>query len=223
MGGREDFPQRSADRRSSGREGDRGWRWRDLFRAGPARHHRSCYLAVAKEFTQAARRAALLTLHPGGLKKCYLCCRIKVLPMSPVAQWGSSEEAPDACARAALPRLILLRCARAPLGKAQRRRRRRPHDPLLQQRDDLALGRRGAHFGAAVLDCHVEFAAHAEASRQINSRLDREAGAIDERAMVVGVERVEVGAGAMNLASDRVAGPMDELLTEAGALDHAAR
>src|ERR1700730_12174156 len=91
MGGREDFPQRSADRRSSGREGDRGWRWRDLFRAGPARHHRACYLAVEKEFTQAARRAALLTLHPGGLKKCYLCCRIKVLPMSPVAQDSSTS------------------------------------------------------------------------------------------------------------------------------------
>src|SRR6202158_3862410 len=95
--------------------------------------------------------------------------------------------------------------------------------PPAQQRDDLALGWRGAYFGAAVLDCHVEFATHAEASRQINSRLDREAGAIDERAMVVGLERVEVGAGAMHLAADRMSGAMDELLTEAGALDHAPR
>src|ERR1700730_18486839 len=106
MGGREDFPQRSADRRSSGREGDRGWRWRDLFWAGPARHHRSCYLAVEKEFTQAARRAALLTLHPGGLKKCYLCCRIKVLPMSPVAQ-GVERGSARCLLFSALPRLNL--------------------------------------------------------------------------------------------------------------------
>src|ERR1700674_5080722 len=103
------------------------------------------------------------------------------------------------------------------LGKTQRGRRHRPHDPLLQQCDDLALGRRRAYFGAAGLDCHVEFAAHAEASRQINSRFDREAGAIDERAMVVGLERVEVGAGAMNLAADRMAGARDELLPKAGA------
>src|ERR1700730_901352 len=95
--------------------------------------------------------------------------------------------------------------------------------PPAQQRDDLVLGWRGAYFGAAVLDRHVEFATHAEASRQINSRLDREAGAIDERAMVVGLERVEVGAGAMHLAADRMAGAMDELLAEAGALDDATR
>src|SRR3984893_3079944 len=124
MGGREDFPQRSADRRSSGREGDRGWRWRDLFRAGPARHHRACYLAVEKEFTQAARRAALLTLHPGGLKKCYLCCRIKVLPMSPVAHSPFSVPSATTSRAGRLPALVVVALA-APRSARPRRASRR--------------------------------------------------------------------------------------------------
>src|SRR5260370_11805315 len=41
--------------------------------------------------------------------------------------------------------------------------------------------------------------------------------------MVVRFERVETGAGAMDLAADRMAGAMDELLGEAGAFDHPAR
>ncbi len=43
---------------------------------GCARPHRWRYLEAQKEFTTAARREALLALHPGKLKK--------VLPMLPV-------------------------------------------------------------------------------------------------------------------------------------------
>src|SRR5579871_3459258 len=92
-----------------------------------------------------------------------------------------------------------------------------------KQRDDLALRRRRAHLRAPALDRHVEFAAHAETAGQIDAGLDRKAGAVDEHAMVVGFERVEVGAGAVHLAPDRMAGAMHEPLAVAGALDRAAR
>src|SRR5580704_3697806 len=92
-----------------------------------------------------------------------------------------------------------------------------------QDRDDLALAGFAADQRASRFDCHVEFAAHPEFSGQINSWLDRKARVVDERAIVQRFERVQIGAGAMHFAADRMPGAMDERVTEADSLDYRAR
>src|SRR5215831_18206148 len=89
---------------------------------------------------------------------------------------------------------------------ACRRDRRAPPGSRLalgcEKRDDRALPRLAADQRAPAFDRHVELAAHAEAPRQIDPGLDREAGACDEAAIVKRLERVEVGARAVDFAAD---------------------
>jgi len=53
-----------------------------------------------------------------------------------------------------------------------------------QERDNRLLGRTAADRRTAVFNRHVEFAADAEAFGQVNPRLDREAGTLNQVAMV---------------------------------------
>src|SRR5229473_994780 len=69
-------------------------------------------------------------------------------------------------------------------------------------RNDCVLRGGSADFGAAVFNRHVQFAAYAEAPRKIDSRFDREAGALDQRPMVLGFERIEIRSCAMDLAAN---------------------
>ena len=70
-------------------------------------------------------------------------------------------------------------------------------------------------------DEHVDLGAHAERFR-IDARLDGKAGAGDQPPLVVRLEVVHVHAVAVHLGPETVAGPMDELGTEPGPLDHRA-
>src|SRR4029077_9860340 len=74
-----------------------------------------------------------------------------------------------------------------------------------QQRNNLSLRRAATDLSAAFLNRHVELAADPEAPRQIDSRLDRETGALDQPPAVARFERVEIRPGAVNLAPDRMA------------------
>src|SRR5437870_567850 len=80
----------------------------------------------------------------------------------------------------------------------------------------------GVHLGALRVDVHVDLAAHAEAVRQIDPRLDRETHARYERARVFRFEVVDVRPGAVQLAIDRMARAMHEVVGEPGVADHGA-
>src|SRR5512144_2631711 len=69
----------------------------------------------------------------------------------------------------------------------------------------------------------VDLAAYAEAARQVNARLHREPDPRQQLARVRGLEVVEVGAGAVQVAVDGVAGAVYEPLPVAGRGNHAAR
>src|SRR5207253_1725953 len=71
------------------------------------------------------------------------------------------------------------------------------------------------------VDVDVDLAAHPEL-RQINARLDRETGARQDAALLARLEVVHVGAVAVRLLSDGVAGAMAEILPVAGLVDNAA-
>src|SRR3989441_1192765 len=81
----------------------------------------------------------------------------------------------------------------------------------------------GVHLGALRVDVHVDLAAHAEALREIDPRLDREAHARHEGARVLGLEVVDVRSGAVQVAIDRMARAMHEVVGEPGVADHGAR
>src|SRR2546422_8528802 len=80
----------------------------------------------------------------------------------------------------------------------------------------------GVHLGALRVDVHVDLAAHAEAVRQIDPRLDRETHARYERARVFRFEVVDVRPGAVQIAIDRMARAMHEVVGEPGVADHGA-
>ena len=68
MGRRHHLPQCAADRPDRRGQDCRPRRRRDLLRSGPTRGHRSPHPYPQAEFTGAARRAALLALHPIGVQ-----------------------------------------------------------------------------------------------------------------------------------------------------------
>src|SRR3989449_10697844 len=72
------------------------------------------------------------------------------------------------------------------------------------------------------VDVHVDLAAHAEAVRQIDPRLDRETHARYERARVFRFEVVDVRPGAVQLAIDRMARAMHEVVGEPGEIGRAS-
>src|SRR5437667_10416592 len=70
---------------------------------------------------------------------------------------------------------------------------------------------------------HVDLAAHAEPARQVDPGLDREPDPGHERALVGGLEVVDVRAGAVQVTVDRVARAVHEVLGVAGGPDDGAR
>ena len=68
---------------------------------------------------------------------------------------------------------------------------------------------------------HVDFAADAELG-EVDAGLDGEAGVGQEPALVVGLEVVEVRAGAVNFVGDVVAGAVGEVVGESGRADDGA-
>src|SRR5260370_7984375 len=59
-----------------------------------------------------------------------------------------------------------------------------------------------SNFGGAAADQNVDFAAHAKLAREINPRLDREAGVGNNFAAVFGFEIVHVGSVAVHWLAD---------------------
>src|SRR5205823_6580782 len=57
---------------------------------------------------------------------------------------------------------------------------------------------------------------------EIDPRLDREAGAAQDQALLVGLQVVHVGAIAVDFLADIVAGAVDEIAAIAGLVNHAA-
>ena len=70
-------------------------------------------------------------------------------------------------------------------------------------------------------DVDVYFRANAEL-REIDARLNREAGSCDDLALVVGLQVVHVRAGAVHFFANRMAGAMDEVFAEPLILDIAS-
>src|SRR5262249_51216172 len=92
----------------------------------------------------------------------------------------------------------------------------------LQQRHNLRLRRAARDVHAAILvHEHIHLAAHAEL-RQVDTRLDGEAGARQDAAIFARLQAVHVGAVAVRLLADRVAGAVAEVLAVAGLLDDVA-
>src|SRR5947208_3259597 len=77
-------------------------------------------------------------------------------------------------------------------------------------------------FGACFGHEHIDLAAHPEPAGQVNPRLHREADAGHERALVGGLEVVDVRARAMQVAIDRVPGTVHEVLAVSGLAHHGA-
>src|SRR5262245_45461966 len=93
---------------------------------------------------------------------------------------------------------------------------------LLQERHHLLLRRAAGDVdGAASVDEDIDLAADAEL-RQVDPRLDGEAGARQDAALLVSFQVVHVGAVAVRLLADRVPGAVAEVLAVAGLLDHVA-
>src|SRR5262249_5202311 len=80
-------------------------------------------------------------------------------------------------------------------------------------------GSAGDVYLAAGIDEHIDLAADAEL-RQVDPWLDGEAGARQDAALLVGLQVVHVGAVAVDLLTDRVAGAVAEVFAVAGRLDH---
>src|SRR5437867_1315910 len=85
-------------------------------------------------------------------------------------------------------------------------RRTTNHISNLDQR--FLPGAGNASAGLVHEDIHLR--AHAEVF-EIDSRLDREAGPGNHPPLVVGFEIVHIGAGAVDVRADRVAGAMNEI------------
>src|SRR5215469_2855195 len=91
-----------------------------------------------------------------------------------------------------------------------------------EDRNYLALRLGCAHRGAAVLNRHVQLAAHSEATGEVDAWFDRKAGRFDQGAMVLRFQRIQIRTHTVDLAPNRVAGSVYEGLTVAGLLDHGA-
>src|SRR2546421_5483826 len=91
---------------------------------------------------------------------------------------------------------------------------RPPATPSLDQ-EQLLLRDAGGHLGAGGVEIDVDLAAHPEAPREIDAGLDREPHARYESARVLGLEIVDVGPRAVQVAIDRVSCSVDKVLSEA--------
>src|SRR5579875_1029717 len=80
-----------------------------------------------------------------------------------------------------------------------------------------------ADHGFARAGDHVDLAADAEVAGKVQAGLDREAGVGQQQALVVGFQVVEVGAVAVQLRGDVVAGSVGEEVRKTGVADEVAR
>src|SRR5882672_10688579 len=99
--------------------------------------------------------------------------------------------------------------------------RKTPRCPSNEQQIDL--GCRRGHFRSGFLEVDVDLAAHPESRGEVNPRLDREADARQQLAVVRGLKVVEVGPGAVQVPVDRVTGAVHEKLAISGLRYYAAR
>src|SRR5437588_9248162 len=72
------------------------------------------------------------------------------------------------------------------------------------------------YLSGAISGKHIHLAADAKLTRQVNARLNREAGIGDDLALVFGFQIVHVGAVAVDAYANRVAGAMSEILRQTG-------
>src|SRR5436309_2138259 len=71
------------------------------------------------------------------------------------------------------------------------------------------------YLSGAISGQHIHLAADAKLTRQVNARLNREAGIGDDLALVFGFQVVHVGAVAMDAYANRMPGAMSEILRQA--------
>src|SRR5260370_29910996 len=113
------------------------------------------------------------------------------------------------------------RAARRSVGMPIERRRRADISSRREQRGHRRLPRPAAHFDLAAGEADVDLAANAEAPRQVDARLDGEAGVAQVAAHVVRLEVVVVHAVAVGAPAEVVAGAAQEAVAAAGAHDDA--
>src|SRR6476469_972534 len=90
--------------------------------------------------------------------------------------------------------------------------------------DEIALNLRRCDHGFLRAEEGVHLGPHPELARQVDARLDREADAGHEAALLARLEVVEVRTGAVERTRiDRMAGAVEEAVAESARLDHVAR
>src|SRR6266536_4117228 len=104
----------------------------------------------------------------------------------------------------------------APFGRLRRERKQ-----LNQQQLLLRLFRR--HLWPRFAQIHIDLAANAKAACEVDTRLDREPDAGNERSLIRRLEIVEMRTRSMQIAIDRVSGAMHEIVPEPRGADYTAR
>src|SRR5580765_2368438 len=89
--------------------------------------------------------------------------------------------------------------------------------------DQIHLRLSGRHLGARLGPVDIHLTPDAERTRQVYPRLDREADARNELPVVVGLVVIDVRSRAVQVAVDRVPGPVNEGVAISRALDHRSR
>src|SRR5438034_330035 len=90
-----------------------------------------------------------------------------------------------------------------------------PNVRKMSDEEQLGLWDAGGHLGAGRVEIDVDLAAHPEAPREIDAGLDGEPHARYKRPRVLGLEIVDVGPRAVQVAIDRVSCAVDKVLSEA--------
>jgi hypothetical protein len=78
------------------------------------------------------------------------------------------------------------------------------------RRNQIHLRRSRRYLGSRFAPVDIHLAPHAERAGEVDARLDREADPGDELPVVVGLIIIDMGARPVQVAVDRMAGPVDE-------------
>src|SRR5437762_3169439 len=98
-----------------------------------------------------------------------------------------------------------------------------PWSLRLSHQHQLSLRLPWGDFRARFAQVHIDFTPDSEPTGEVDTRLDREAHAGDQRPLIRGLEVVDVGTRAMQIAVDRVPGAMHAVLAEPGCANDRAR
>src|SRR5205085_5322230 len=98
-----------------------------------------------------------------------------------------------------------------------------PYSLRFSHQHQFSLGLPWRDFRPRFAQVHIDFTPDSEPTGEVDTRFDREAHTGDQRPLVRGLEVVDVGTRAMQIAVNRVPGAMDEVFAEPGCANDRAR